>query len=247
MAFTVTDLRDFLNLLREHPEWRAEVRREVLGEELLSLPDLIRQNGEDIRELKTVVAQNSADIRQNSEDIRELRLTVAELSAGIASLVGETRELKSAFLSLEGRLGDTAGEVAEMRWKNHYHGRFGRRIHRAKLLEPPDLTLFEDAARSRVISRDEALAIRHLDLIIEGLEEAGDAEWRPALLAVEVSMTIDSNDVDRAARRAEILRRVGYNAYGIVAGTRINGRVRTLAEERGVQVLLEGEEAAANP
>ena len=33
MAFTVNDAADLLRLLREHPEWKAEVRREILGEE----------------------------------------------------------------------------------------------------------------------------------------------------------------------------------------------------------------------
>lgn len=79
MAFTVNDLQDLLKLLREHPEWRGDVRREVLGDELLSLPDLVRQNSEDIRDLHGVVRQNSEDIRelqgvvrQNSEDISRL-------------------------------------------------------------------------------------------------------------------------------------------------------------------------------
>ena len=51
MAMAPSDVRDFLQVLREHPEWRADVRAEVLGEELISLPDLVRQ-------VATAVAQN---------------------------------------------------------------------------------------------------------------------------------------------------------------------------------------------
>ncbi|MBI2764720.1 MAG: hypothetical protein HYX53_02280 [Chloroflexi bacterium] len=99
MAFTVGDVQDLLRLLREHPEWRAEVRREVLGEELLSLPDLVRQNSEDIRELQVIVRQNSVDIRelqaivrQNSVDIRELQAIVRQNSVDIRELQAIVRQ-----------------------------------------------------------------------------------------------------------------------------------------------------------
>ena len=86
MAMTIDDMREWLAVLRANPDWKAEVRREVLSEELLSLPDLIRQNGEDIRELKDVVRQSLEDIRQNSVDIRELREIVRQNSADIRAL-----------------------------------------------------------------------------------------------------------------------------------------------------------------
>jgi len=38
MPFTVEEFRDLVRILEENPEWRAELRRLVLTEELLSLP-----------------------------------------------------------------------------------------------------------------------------------------------------------------------------------------------------------------
>jgi hypothetical protein len=38
MAFTVQDFHDLITLVVQHPEWRAELRRLVLTEELLALP-----------------------------------------------------------------------------------------------------------------------------------------------------------------------------------------------------------------
>ncbi|MER3449647.1 MAG: hypothetical protein C4315_07750, partial [Chloroflexota bacterium] len=38
MPFTVEDFRDLIKLLEAHPEWRAELRRMILTEELLLLP-----------------------------------------------------------------------------------------------------------------------------------------------------------------------------------------------------------------
>lgn len=83
------------------------MRREVLSDELLTLPDLVRQNGEDIRALREVVAQNTADIQalkevvaQKSADIRELKVVVAQNSADIADLTREVRALVQAVARL---------------------------------------------------------------------------------------------------------------------------------------------------
>jgi hypothetical protein len=38
VAFSVQDFHDFVRLLEERPEWRVELRRLVLTEELLGLP-----------------------------------------------------------------------------------------------------------------------------------------------------------------------------------------------------------------
>jgi hypothetical protein len=40
MAFTVEEFQDLIRLLQERPEWRADLRRLVLTDELLALPEL---------------------------------------------------------------------------------------------------------------------------------------------------------------------------------------------------------------
>ncbi len=46
MPFTVGDFEDLLRLLDQHPEWRQELRRRVLAEELLDVPAALRQLAE---------------------------------------------------------------------------------------------------------------------------------------------------------------------------------------------------------
>lgn len=43
MAMTVEDLHDLIRILEEHPEWRSEVKRVLLGNELLQLPEVVRE------------------------------------------------------------------------------------------------------------------------------------------------------------------------------------------------------------
>jgi len=42
MPFTVEEFQDLIRLLEQHPEWRAELRRHVLSDELLELPAVTR-------------------------------------------------------------------------------------------------------------------------------------------------------------------------------------------------------------
>jgi hypothetical protein len=61
MAFTVKDFRDLVRLLEQHPEWRAELRQLLLTEEILTLPQVVRELAEEVRLL--VEAQRRAEER----------------------------------------------------------------------------------------------------------------------------------------------------------------------------------------
>ncbi|MBA4179982.1 MAG: hypothetical protein C0506_05275 [Anaerolinea sp.] len=132
--------------------------------------------------------------------------------------------------------------LCQQEWQLHFSGRFGPIIRRARLVTPSDLDAFEDAYDAGNLNADEALAVRQLDIIVEGVQGGRGAAVTPALLAVEVSVTIDRNDVARARDRAAILRKVGYNAIPVVAGARMDASLRDAAEAEGVRVLLRPED-----
>jgi hypothetical protein len=46
MSFTVNEFRDLINILEQQPSWRAELRRWVLTEELLALPQVVQDLAE---------------------------------------------------------------------------------------------------------------------------------------------------------------------------------------------------------
>jgi hypothetical protein len=141
---------DLLELLRERPEWKAELRRELLGDDLISLPDLVRANSEaiaqnsaDIRELREVVAQNSADIR-------ELQAATQTLVVAIDEFRASTNE---RLQQIWGTLGGMSGDLAEMRWAQGFSGRFGRLISRAHIVLPGDLERFSRPRKTKTSLR----------------------------------------------------------------------------------------------
>ncbi|MEZ8219577.1 hypothetical protein B0813_003114 [Candidatus Fervidibacteria bacterium JGI MDM2 SSWTFF-3-K9] len=63
---------EFLRLLRTDPAFRAEVRRLVLTEELLTLPEKVEELTRAVRELAEAQRQHSEILRQHSEQIGAL-------------------------------------------------------------------------------------------------------------------------------------------------------------------------------
>lgn len=51
MAFTVKDYHDLVRLLKEHPEWREELRNLLLTEEILTLPQVVKELVSEVRKL----------------------------------------------------------------------------------------------------------------------------------------------------------------------------------------------------
>ncbi|MEX0782985.1 MAG: hypothetical protein WD557_10070 [Dehalococcoidia bacterium] len=210
MAFTVYDLRDLLKLLREHPEWREEVRREVLTDELLSLPDLVRQNSEDIRALTRSVAALTASMESLSQRVRVLEVDMAEV--------------KWDGLEVWYRL--HAEVLAPV-----------RQLRKVSVPAISSLRLLDEAYDSGTLTADQLDSLYAADLLVSGREGRGD-EARDAILVVEISNTIDQSDLDRAVERAGILSSVGYLAYPVVAGRTISDQTGAEAKARGIAVHL---------
>ena len=90
MALTVEDFHDLVRLLEQRPEWRMELRRLVLTEELLSLPAIVQElaqaqqrTEQQVRELQIVIdearqAQKVAEITE-TDYFQQLRGQAADL------------------------------------------------------------------------------------------------------------------------------------------------------------------------
>ncbi len=79
MAFTINDLRDLTRLLLERPEWLGEVRRIVLTEELLSLPDIVRGLAEAQRRTEERLDQLAAHVLQLDQRVERVEKHVADM------------------------------------------------------------------------------------------------------------------------------------------------------------------------
>ena len=84
------------------------------------------------------------------------------------------------------------------------------------------------------MERGDAVRVLRTDIIFRG-----PAQTPATYLAVEVSWTIDTSDVLRAAERAGLLEKTGHRTLAAVAGRRVQPGVLDLASRRGVEVVVD--------
>jgi hypothetical protein len=215
MAMTVRDVEDFVQVLRDHPEWRERVRQEVLGEEILGLPARLAAVERQL-ELLTI------EVRQLSAEVREMKRVI--------EVLGERQA------NMNGRLGNVEGQLFEL----GFHA-----VNRMTLLyrKPVELTLADldevlDARDAGVISQHEFRRLQAADFVFRARDGKG-ADAPVVYPVLEVSRTVDLGDVQRAQDRAEILGRTGLAAIPVVGGRSITAEAREFAEKAGVAMVID--------
>lgn len=73
MSFGASDFHELVSLLEQHPEWRSELRRLLLSDEILTLPDLVRELAEGQKRTDEAVRQLIEAQRHTDEQIRHGR------------------------------------------------------------------------------------------------------------------------------------------------------------------------------
>ena len=221
MPFTVEEFRDLVRILEEKPEWRAELRRLVLTEELLSLPE----------QVAALRAETERRFQEMAATVDKLAREVARLGIGMGDL---QRTQKRLIIDVA----DLKGDSLERRYRERAPAYFGGLIRRARALTTEDLDeLLEPAVDRGHLSEDEAKEVLYSDVVVRGRRREDDSE---VYLVVEVSSGVGPGDVERAARRAEILSRSGVAALAVVAGKRITADASRRAREMRVWQVTDG-------
>jgi hypothetical protein len=260
MAFTVEEFRDLVRILEEHPEWRAELRRLVLTDEILTLPALIRELIEAQRRTEEQVAALVEAQRHTEERVITLEERVATLieaqqhtDAQVAALVDAQQHtnqqiaaLTEAQLQTNYRLdtltndmAEVKGIVLELRYRDRAYAYFAPLIRRTRVLSGDELdALLEGAIAQGQLSETEADELLLADLLLRGRRRADNSE---VYLVVEVSWKVDPYDVERSVRRAALMSRIGIPAVPVVAGREVLAEAANLADMLQVWQLTNGQ------
>ena len=222
MPFTVEDFQDLVQLLDERPEWRSELRRLVLSDEYLALP-------EQLAEFRREVAEQIAELR------RDMEQRFCEVEKQIAELRGDT---DVHFHRVNVQIGQLKGENLERRYRERAHAYFGRLLRKGRVVGSQELSdLLEEAADRGVLSQSDREEVAWADLIMRGRWRA---DGRQVMVLAEVSWVVDRNDVRRAVDRAALLARLGTPVVPVVAGDSVTERAADMARSRNVWQMLDG-------
>jgi hypothetical protein len=228
---TINTPEDLLRLLRENEEFRATVRRELLTEELLALPQRFAEyaKANDARLDRMDARFDGIDVRLDRIDGR-----LDRVEANVDMLRGDTLERKTStrLRQMLGRAFDvrrvqviwlSSGVVAPLDRMNE----FARKV--------------EEGADAGIITEAEEDRLIQTDMVVRCLRKAdGTRLW----IAAEASGVIGERDISRARESAEALRKLySQDAVPVVYGYRIADEQRWSAEARDglqeVHVFLE--------
>lgn len=157
-----------------------------------------------------------------------------QLTEQVSRLVLAVDAQRIAIDRMNNRIDADLGYLDEMRFERKAPSLFGPWLRKPRVVTLNDLDLVDQAEDQGVLSQQEIIELRALDLIVEGRDRA-DPEQRPLLLAVEVSRTLEENDMSRALRRAQLLEEAGYRGAAVGCRT-LDDRLRELAQALGVPV-----------
>jgi hypothetical protein len=225
MAFTVNDFRDLLEILRTMPDWKEALRRELLGEEILELPRLVR-------ELIKAVEEMSKRLYRVEQDVEVLKADVEVLKADVGVLKEDVEVLKADVATLK-------GDSLERKYRERPFVYFRRIVRKSKVLTDSEIEeLLSQAQANGALSEADVDEISRLDVIVRGRRITDDSV---AYLAVEVSAKIDDYDVERAVRRAKLLAKIpGVVAIPVVAGEQLAPEGRRALKQTAAWAVVDG-------
>ena len=221
MAFTVDDVRDLVRLLDERPEWRAEVRRQLLSDEFLAMPEQIAALRLEVQRLDKKIAEQQLETARRFQQVED---QIAALTRTVDTLRDDVGELK--------------GDSLERRYREKAGAYFGRLIRRAHVLTDSELNaLLDDAVERGELTDDESDEVTWADAVVRGRRRGDRAE---VVVVAEVSWGVGITDVERSSRRAKLLARLGFTTLPVVGGKAVTREAAELARQQGVWQLFDG-------
>ena len=222
-------------------------RIDQLTEHMRQLTTRVDQLTEDLRQLTARVDQLTGRVDQLTEDLRQFTARVDQLTVRLDQLTEEVRQLTRNVQNLTrqvGRLTQEVGGFLEIKYRQHPYGYFGMILRQPRWVAGDELeTLLDEALQAGRISEKDLQVLMLTDLIVRGVRQ-GRTTW----LAVEVSGTIDREDIQRALERAILLSRcVPDEVIPVVAGIHCPEDVRDGALRTGVWVIQDGQVFAPAP
>ncbi|MCX7682769.1 MAG: hypothetical protein N2508_12535 [Anaerolineae bacterium] len=236
---------------------QAEVRLSRLEVAVQELQEAQRQTTLQIQELREAQRQTTLQIQELREAQQQTNLQIQELreaqrqttfqiqaiweaiqrnTAQLKDLIEVAQMLVEGQRRLDGTVGEIKGTLLEIKYREQPYAYFG---HLLRSIQAISLRTIENELESHLTS-EELRDVFRLDLLLRG--RLRDAPERPEVwLAIEVSSVVDKGDVERAGRRAALLRKAGFRAIPVAAGLSVNEEAQREAGWDRVVVVKDGQ------
>jgi uncharacterized coiled-coil protein SlyX len=210
---------------------KLEAQEARVEERLLKLEERVIKVEERLLKLEERVAKVE-------ERLLKLEERIVKIEERLAKVEEQLDKLSERVDRIEIRLAKVDGRTLEIEYERKAGGYFGRIIRDPQVV---NLAAWEKQL-SPPLTEEEFYDVWLADLILRGqirkpLDGQGKSE---AWLVIEVSVLMDVEDVERAVRRAALLRKANLLALPVVAGEEVTERALQMAEGRGVILVKDG-------
>lgn len=184
---------------------------------------------------KSDMVELRAVVRDLAEAQKRTEQRVEELAEAQKRTEQRIMELTAVVSRIGIRLDDVMGWALEVKFDKKAPAYLGRKMRGLRVLSLSDLGDQLDPVLTELEWDDLSLA----DSILRG--QALIAGQRQEVYVVaEVSVTLSSDDLARAVRRAALLRKKGWKVVALVAGVEVSDDFVKRAAQQGVGVLRDG-------
>jgi len=221
MAFTIKTFTDLLRIVETHPQWRRKLVEALFPE--IDVSEAFRQLAESQQRLTALIERMDARTSRVESDVTGLKTDVAGLKVDVGRLRTDVGGLK--------------GITHELNYRDKAVSIFGRYLKRGHNATHEVADRLQAAVEAGDISEQEFGQVLAADLLWGG--QAREAEGE-IILVVEASWMAEVSDVERAATRAGILRKIGLIALPVVAGREWTPEALEAARQAKAVVTTDG-------
>ncbi len=242
----ITSFGDVIRLLETHPDWRTDLRRVLLTDDLLDLPRAVAQLTREVQALVEAQHRTETQLSTLTENVQALVEAQRRTETQLGTLTEDVRALAEAQRRTDTQLatlteivqrqsvdiGRLKGDGLEMRYLLRGVPSVTRLVRRPHALSPTERdTLLDDAEAKGLLTVEESDDIELADLIVRGRHRGVGTT---VYVVTEVSWGVGVDDVNRAAKRATLLAKTGVLAIPAVAGEWVTPDAQQLAPGLGV-------------
>jgi hypothetical protein len=172
---------------------------------------------DSIQSALLALAEAQRRTEQRFEALAEAQRRTEQRLEALAAAQQRTEQRLEQLVAHQARMQITLDKHTGYFLEGHYRARpyayLGRVLRRARTVTFEEL---EDTLEHQ-LTDDDVSELMRLDVLVRGRPKT-HPEVPEVWVAIEVSATVDRYDVERAQRRAALLRRAGYRTVAAVAG-----------------------------
>ena len=212
MTTPINTFQDILDAIERDPALREELRRHILGDEMLQLPAQFRVFMEAVADMRETLKEGqqtlTGAVSELKTDVADLKEGQQTLKEGQQTLRDDVSELRTAVA----RIGRDVSRLAGTDFEAYASRLARRRIFRAMGISGAQIfstarnpeplhALADEALEAGALDERRANDLALADIVLTANQPDGTAIY----ILGEISITAREDDVQKATRRAEVL------------------------------------------